>query len=48
MDEAIPGIDDDIRFNGGFTVAGEDFIESLGDQQNCQMMFIQFMVQFLK
>ena len=30
VDEAIPGIDDDIRFNGGFTVAGEDFIESLG------------------
>jgi hypothetical protein len=28
--EKIPGIDDDIRFNGGITVAGEDFIESLG------------------
>ena len=30
VNEKIPGIDDDIRFNGGFTVAGEDFIESLG------------------
>ncbi len=30
VNEKIPGIDEDIRFNGGFTIAGEDFIESLG------------------